>query len=107
MVTPSGDPLCDFCGDEDVRWVYPAHSIELADGFLGSSGAWAACETCHLLVESGAWTELAERSYRHNPIRPVLDKIGGRAEAIRMIRTLHQAFSLARIGPAHKMPGKG
>lgn len=54
---------CDFCSERAPRWVHPCNDFVL-DGPLGhaSSGAWAACETCHRLITARRWDKLVERS---------------------------------------------
>lgn len=57
---------CDFCHSEAVQWSYPAEDFivpmpePLPD--WGSCGPWAACATCHDLIEAGKVAELIARS---------------------------------------------
>lgn len=59
--------ICDFCSEPDVAWCYPAQSF-LAYAIAGvvgqSMGDWAACTTCHALIEADDRTGLSERSLR-------------------------------------------
>jgi hypothetical protein len=58
-------PICDFCSSPDVAFVYPARTFAayVFDGIVGESvGDWAACPTCHGLIESDRHTDLVERS---------------------------------------------
>ena len=58
-------PICDFCSSPDVAFVYPARTFAayVFDGIVGESvGDWAACPTCHGLIESDCQTDLVERS---------------------------------------------
>lgn len=53
--------VCDFCSSPAVRWAYPARDSVVTDltarlhaeGMpgAGSEGGWAACDTCHALIE--------------------------------------------------------
>ena len=57
--------ICDFCSTQPVTWSYPARSfIAYVVGGIGgeSVGSWAACEICHLLIESGDTDALADRA---------------------------------------------
>lgn len=58
-------PICDFCSSPDVAFVYPARNFAayVFDGIVGRSvGDWAACPTCHGLIESDRQADLVERS---------------------------------------------
>lgn len=61
-------PVCDFCGTPNVRWIYPTRDFSsdiVEDGAaltFNSSGGWAACPTCHGLIERGERDSLARRS---------------------------------------------
>ena len=59
------DSICDFCSAPNVAWRYPAQSFlaYAIAGVVGQSvGDWAACRTCHELIEAGDRRELLERS---------------------------------------------
>ena len=48
--------ICDFCSAPNVAWRYPAQSFlaYAIAGVVGQSvGDWAACRTCHELIEAG------------------------------------------------------
>jgi hypothetical protein len=56
---------CDFCG-ASPNWAYPADDYEIvvqgiATGHASRS-AWAACDRCHTLIESGNRAGLAKRA---------------------------------------------
>lgn len=56
---------CDFCSTPGPFWRYPARSFVsyCAPNIAGESvGDWAACEACHVLIESGDRHKLAQRS---------------------------------------------
>ncbi len=107
MVTTHGEPLCDFCSSQDVRWAYPAHDVDVDGGIASSIGAWATCETCHNLIESMDWEELGHRSYDTNVLRPMMEKLHLEAGLLETTLLIHKAFQMARLGPAIKLPGRG
>jgi hypothetical protein len=53
---------CDFCREPRPAWNYPCVDYTLPDGKSRSTGAWAACEVCHGLIEADARVALARRS---------------------------------------------
>ncbi len=60
---------CDFCGSEDVMWLYPAKDFDyiMVDGeTYRSLGEWAACETCADLIERGDRDGLMEGSAKNH-----------------------------------------
>jgi hypothetical protein len=94
--------ICDFCSDPDVAWRYPAKSfIAYAVGdIVGQSvGDWAACDTCHRLIETGDCNGLLERTLRtlftRNP-----DMRWAEQELRDQIIVFHQMFFAYRIGAA-------
>lgn len=55
-------PLCDFCGEKDISWYYPAENFQHSP--VGESvGGWNACGVCHNLIQNGDREGLARRSY--------------------------------------------
>lgn len=70
------DPVCDFCSQKPVVWAYPTKDSFLTGGVLAlgsktkpdkmvtmtSYGWWAACQTCHELIQKGERDTLAQRS---------------------------------------------
>lgn len=64
-MTSRSEYICDFCSEPDVAWSYPARDFVgyESEGIVGESvGAWAACEECHRLIESGDRVGLTARS---------------------------------------------
>lgn len=71
-------PACDFCGTDEVEWVYPlkpgtdaiiVHEKTLPSGVIiahvddsNVTGSWKACEACHVLVDNGEWESLYQRT---------------------------------------------
>ena len=56
---------CDFCSAPCPVWRYPARSFVAycAPNLAGESvGDWAACDLCHVLIESDDRRGLAQRS---------------------------------------------
>ncbi len=107
MVTLQGGPLCDFCSSVDVRWAYPAYDVDVDGGIATSTGAWAACHTCHGLIEAEQWEELGKRSYDTNILRPLMEKLHLEAGLLETTLLIHKAFQTARLGPAIRLPGRG
>jgi hypothetical protein len=105
-----GGEVCDICFGRPVMWRYPC------DSFVGptaendkqvwiqeSVGAWAACATCHTLIEADRRMDLAERSYNAadapegwGEIKRLIPK----RELIGHFRVLHDQFLFHRLGPA-------
>jgi hypothetical protein len=102
------DIVCDFCSTPEVKWMYPADDIAVDALQWGSRGEWAACDTCHALIESSERDKLAEHSLsnfiKFNPEMPVASDSEMRREIAKGIRALHEAFFLARIGKAERTP---
>lgn len=95
-------PLCDFCcsrqdGDE-VRWRYPAKSFA-ASYYSSSIGDWAACNTCHDLIENDKFDELADRSFQ---MLCQNDKFTYPNAVKDKLRELHKLFVQNRTGPCIK-----
>lgn len=98
-----GEPtvlVCDFCAGPDPRWRYRARTFE-ADTLLPgvtsiSIEDWAACGSCHDLIEAGRWRRLAQRAL---DIHPELD-VPDRKTMRQALMSLHLSFRMAREGPA-------
>lgn len=65
---------CDFCSSPAVRWRYPARDVNMGVVLSGgksvmhnSRGDWAACDTCHDMIEAGDYTSLLNRSIERFP----------------------------------------
>ncbi|MCZ2077971.1 MAG: hypothetical protein LC130_23570 [Bryobacterales bacterium] len=94
--------ICDFCSSPTVTWVYPARTFAayVFEGIVGESvGDWAACPTCHGLIESGRHAELTERSLTTLLERQPEMK-GAEAELRNQIRGFHTMFFRNRVGTA-------
>jgi hypothetical protein len=97
--------VCDFCSKPDPAWRYPARTFVsyCASNIAGESvGDWAACDRCHVLIESDDRRGLAQRS---------LDELiskhpGAREEAAVLyeeLAGLHRKFFEHRSGAAVKV----
>lgn len=95
--------LCDFCSDPQIKWKYPANDFmviavgERSELPWASEGDWAACATCHALIEAGEADALLDRSINtmQLPLPPAA------LEMTRdMMRALHMGFVASRTGPA-------
>ena len=94
--------ICDFCSAPNVAWRYPAQSFlaYAIAGVVGQSvGDWAACRTCHELIEAGDRRGLLERSLgtllEKNPeMRPA------ESELRSQIAHFHRLFYDNQIGSA-------
>lgn len=96
--------ICDFCSEPEVVWRYPARTFlaYAVAGVVGESvGDWAACATCHALIESGDRTALSERS-----LRTLLDKNpemrSAASELREQIAGFHKKFFANRLGEAQE-----
>ncbi|WP_134663966.1 hypothetical protein [Amycolatopsis sp. CFH S0078] len=57
---------CDFCTAGVPKFVVPARDFTTPGSPMGfSTGDWAACETCALLVAAGRWDSLVKRAAKH------------------------------------------
>lgn len=96
------DLRCDFCSASWPMWRYPARSFiaYVAANLAGESvGDWAACDTCHLLIEADDRPGLARRSLdelilKHPEARAASDIL------LHDLADLHRRFFEHRIGPA-------
>jgi hypothetical protein len=88
---------CDFCLAANPCWQYPAEDFRLAEGQMSHDG-WAACSTCHGLIEAEKFDDLARRAAgrlkRHTGVY-ALDQIAAN----------HAAFREHRSGPASPLDG--
>ena len=99
-------PICDFCSSPDVAFVYPARTFAayVFDGIVGESvGDWAACPTCHGLIESDRRADLVERSLVTLLERQPEMKCA-EAELRHQIRSFHLSFFRNRVGLAMSLP---
>lgn len=92
-------PKCDFCSAPFPAWVHPSADFIMAEGWASADGAWAACDTCHELIEAEDRRALAERAFRTVP--------GGVPRAARnevrtKIQRMHQGFWKGRNGVPYR-----
>ena len=95
-------PICDFCSSPDVAFVYPARTFAayVFGGIVGESvGDWAACPTCHGLIESDRQADLVERSLVTLLERQPEMK-SAEVELRDQIRSFHVLFFMNRVGLA-------
>lgn len=101
--------ICDFCSEPEVAWRYPARNFlaYAIAGVVGQSvGDWAACPTCHALIEAGDRKGLSERS-----LRTLLDKNPEMRAAASELREdiagFHEMFFANRLGEAQEHEDRG
>lgn len=58
---------CDFCFAPHPTWTVPCDDFDSSTGDAGSLGPWAACDTCHLLIEANDCKKLVHRVLRESP----------------------------------------
>ncbi|HXB67291.1 MAG TPA: hypothetical protein VNY05_03560 [Candidatus Acidoferrales bacterium] len=93
-------PVCDFCSTPSPAWIYPARSFLVArhDTLVDQSlGGWAACDTCHNLIEAGNSPGLLVRSVdtlllAQPEMLPSYDWV------LDQMKELHAQFSANRTG---------
>lgn len=89
------DIICDFCSSPKVTWRYPARNILMTDIQALSVGDWAACDTCHDIIERDGQPGITARTvetFKHN--LPGMDNF---------ILRLHKRFFAERTGPAERI----
>ena len=94
-------PICDFCSSPTVTWRYPAVTFSVEG--ITSVSDWAACDSCHVLIETNDRDGLLDRSVNLFPgLNEVpADDRGGAAVRLRgMIAPLHDGFRASRQGAA-------
>lgn len=98
---------CDFCGEGVVGWRYPASDFEpsVLQGYAGSSGAWAACDECHALIESECHDKLAQRCLESGGWEVMLVGMPPalRSKMLATMRALHDEFRAHRTGAAERI----
>jgi hypothetical protein len=97
---PADAPRCDFCSEQPVLWDYPSKDF-VVKGLQNwsSDGHWAACQTCHDLIEAGRYAELAERSVGTAPAaigRPLSE--AELTDQRAFINSVHRQFRESRLG---------
>jgi hypothetical protein len=100
---PENGPVCDFCGSEDVAWIYPtertiAYIAQVGDRVsIGESlPGFVACSVCAELIERGDREGVAERSLNALPAE---DRDVGEELAKELIQRIHLSFWDHRAGP--------
>jgi len=96
--------VCDFCSGPDPAWRYPARTfVDEASASL-SVADWAACEACHILIETCDRAGLTERSV--GLLICARPEMAASAEDIAgMMATLHDSFFENRAGEAQPANG--
>lgn len=63
IITPRGEPMCDFCLLRGPTWEYPATLMPLKGHPLvdATDDEWGACDECHDLIEAKRIGPLVER----------------------------------------------
>jgi|SRR5262245_12559577 len=98
--------ICDFCSSPAVTWSYDVDDFHIVDrpevheGW-GSTGGWAACDTCHDLIEAGDPEAVAMNSmqtfFKTHPEIP--DQPEYRSRVYEHVRTVHSEFWKHKHGP--------
>ncbi len=98
----TSSPVCDFCSTPAPIWRYPARTFlaYLFPTIAGESvGDWAACDTCHALIEVEDRRGLAQRS-----LDELISKHPEMSEAAGVLyeelTALHRKFFEYRCGAA-------
>lgn len=94
--------LCDFCSAPSPAWRYPARTFlaYCAPPIAGESvGDWAACDSCHALIENDDPGALAQRSL-DELIAKDPEAANCRGELFHSLMDLHEQFHTNRCGPA-------
>lgn len=74
------EPVCDFCFDLRVRWLYPCETFYVDEMSWGSSGEWLACDVCSEYIEGTMLASLRDRqheSWRQRIGEPSQQNING------------------------------
>jgi hypothetical protein len=93
---------CDFCSAPGPVWRYPARSFVAycAPSVAGESvGDWAACDRCHVLIESDDRRGLAQRSLDELILKHPEASLAA-ATLCEELAELHQQFFAHRSGTA-------
>ena len=100
-------PVCDFCSDnlplEGECWTFPCEPFTYPFQIAGGTGEasaddWAACDTCHDLIEDGDLKALAKRSVEKD-IERHPEAAKERNVLYAMTRAMHARFMENRTGP--------
>lgn len=98
-----GQEVCDFCLTPEPTWEYPCGPMSFPsmhpDDVNASDDEWAACDTCHELIEGGYMMRLAQHMVRTQAGIAKTDLANeGRATAIAIM--MIEKFLAARQGEA-------
>lgn len=96
------ESICDFCSAPDPSWRYPARTfIAFCAPPIASEsvGDWAACDTCHGLIERDDRMGLARRSLDELIVKTP-EMAEARSELLQSLVDLHQQFFTNRCGAA-------
>lgn len=100
---------CDFCGENDARWKYPANDFPMPTPTPVahmSRGPWAACDICSGMIEVGNIKALANRSAERTVARePGMARYA--KQIARSNLSLHQRFLNHRCGERELDEGGG
>ena len=94
-------PICDFCSSPTITWRYPTVTFSVED--VTSVSDWAACATCHVLIETDDQDGLLDRSVNTLPGLnefPADDRGAAKAHLRAVIAPLHDGFRASRQGAA-------
>lgn len=86
--------LCDFCLDDNARWLLPVSTYEVVPGNF-NAGAWSTCDQCAELVRAYAWEGLVTRAQR------AYNKRNRTKEPRATFRALYAQLSDHITGPIH------
>jgi hypothetical protein len=106
-ILKGGRIICDFCLAPNPPWTYPAGHVHIVGhrAITDSDDPWAACDTCHDLIEAENHVELVEHMLRgqkhHSP--PDARRIYPPDLILRLtLRENVMRFLAARTGPAER-----
>lgn len=100
--------MCDFCSTKNPIWSYAAKSFTAFDTETldcVSTGNWAACDECRILIDAGDLKALAARSFEamlHQDVFMVAFKAEVLAGIHNDLQLLMERFSAHRISPLHQ-----
>lgn len=97
---------CDFCGEQDPKWVYPVddftQELDPASPYkfeIEMLGSWSACQKCYELIEADNRESLLDHSLKAFGISKnskVYDSVRSRVQRV------HDEFFFCRLGEAIK-----
>jgi hypothetical protein len=103
-----GSEVCDFCSDDVIYAAHGCKDFVLRFGMFGSTGGFAACAVCHIMIVNEDWNGLLERCLETFLIKniPVSERknIWLRAELSEYLRSIHEAFRANRTGKFKVIP---